>query len=62
MLQYSIPRDRGLKRFLFVQLRKAYAKQAEEIRNLKNQLASSDKRVHELEAEVAQLQKQLQCA
>lgn len=45
--------------FFEKQLRKAFMKQSEEIKNLKNQLASSDKRVQELEAELAQLQLQL---
>lgn len=41
--------------YLF-QLRKAYNRQIEEIKNLKNQLANSEKRCEELEIEVKRLQ------
>lgn len=41
------------------QLRKAFNRQAEDIKNLKNALANSDKRVLELEAEVTRLQIQI---
>lgn len=40
----------------FFQLRKAYNRQTEEIKNLKNQLANSEKRREELEIEVKRLQ------
>lgn len=42
-----------------LQLRKAFNKQTEEIKNLRNQLDHSDKRVRELEAEVSRLQLKL---
>lgn len=41
-----------------LQLRKAYNRQAEEIKNLRNQLSISEKRIRELEAEVKRLQQQ----
>lgn len=44
------------KQNLIFQLRKAFTRQSEEIKNLRNQLASSDKRVQELEVEVKRLQ------
>lgn len=42
--------------FLFrLQLRKAFNRQIEEIKNLKNQLANSEERVRELQSEVNRL-------
>ncbi|CAD7082397.1 unnamed protein product [Hermetia illucens] len=40
------------------ELRKAYNRQTEEIKNLRNQLSISEKRIRELEAEVKRLQQQ----
>lgn len=45
-----------LAHFSHLQLRKAYNRQIEEIKNLKNQLANSEKRCEELEIEVKRLQ------
>lgn len=41
---------------IYFQLRKAYNRQIEEIKNLKNQLVNSEKRREELEIEVKRLQ------
>lgn len=45
--------------FFFFQLRKAFTQQTEEIKNLKNQLTSSEQRIKELESELNRLQLQL---